>query len=148
MKTTLTIAAVALSLSATVATAGEVPGAHFIEAWDLNGDGHVSLADAREQRANVFAMFDENEDGVLDADEFATFAEHRAADAKEHGEGGGDAARERRKKMGEGMGLAFNDANGDGKVTLEEFVAGTEAWLAIIDRNGDGKVDLSDFGRN
>ncbi len=147
MKTTLTIAAVALSLSATVATAGEVPGAHFVEAWDMNGDGYVSLADAQEQRANVFAMFDENEDGVMDASEFATFAEHRAEDAQDHGEAGGDAAKERRKNMGKGMGLAFNDANGDGKVTLEEFVAGTEAWLAMIDRNGDGKVDLSDFGK-
>ena len=147
MKTTLTIAAVALSLSATVASAGEVPGAHFVQAWDLNGDGHVSLADAREQRANVFAMFDESEDGVMDESEFATFAEHRAADAQEQGEAGGKAAKERRKKMGQGMGLAFNDANGDGKVTLEEFVAGTKAWLAMIDRNGDGRIDLSDFGK-
>ncbi len=147
MKTTLTIAAVALGLSAPLAAAGEVPGAHFVEAWDLNGDGHVSLEDAREQRANVFAMFDANEDGVMDASEFATFAEHRAEDAKDHGEAGGEAAMERRRKMGEGMGLAFNDANGDGKVTLEEFIAGTEAWLALIDRNGDGKVDLSDFGK-
>ncbi len=39
------------------------------------------------------------------------------------------------------------DTNGDGTVTQEEFVAGTDAWFTRQDRNGDGTITTEDFMR-
>lgn len=39
------------------------------------------------------------------------------------------------------------DTNGDGTVTRDEFVAGTDAWFARQDRNGDGTITTDDFMR-
>jgi hypothetical protein len=47
-----------------------------------------------------------------------------------------------------GMQRGFNDADGDGFVTREEFLAKTPDWIAMMDRNGDGKVMADDFGKN
>jgi len=45
-------------------------------------------------------------------------------------------------KAGEGKcGMARMDANGDGKVTREEFMKGHEAMFDKIDQNGDGVID-------
>jgi hypothetical protein len=41
--------------------------------------------------------------------------------------------------------LAF-DANQDGAVTENEFVAGTDRWFAMRDSNTDGTLSLEDFG--
>ena len=35
------------------------PGQHFIEGWDADGDGKVTLAELEPRRADVFYMFDE-----------------------------------------------------------------------------------------
>ncbi len=140
MSRKLALTAGLLLVSTAVSVAGDRPGQHFITAWDLNGDGVVSLEDAREQRANVFAMFDENDDGILDPAEFEVLAEHRAADAAQHGGGGRKHA-----QMGRGMGLEFNDGDGNGVVTLEEFLDGTARWFALIDSNGDGQITSDDF---
>ncbi|SFL62012.1 hypothetical protein [Shimia aestuarii] len=61
-------------ISATLANAEPGgPGAHFVENWDLNGDGHVTLAEATERRADIFLTFDADENGVLDAEEHDLF---------------------------------------------------------------------------
>lgn len=39
------------------------------------------------------------------------------------------------------------DANNDGQISRDEFVALGEGWLARFDRNGDGEVTLEDFGQ-
>ena len=38
------------------------------------------------------------------------------------------------------------DDDGDGRVTLAEFLGVTEAWFAGVDRNGDGVITTDDFG--
>ncbi|MCB1358637.1 MAG: hypothetical protein KDK53_19810, partial [Maritimibacter sp.] len=42
--------------------------------------------------------------------------------------------------------FAMLDADGDGVVTTEEFVAPGTDWLTRFDRNGDGTVTIDDFG--
>jgi Ca2+-binding EF-hand superfamily protein len=37
------------------------------------------------------------------------------------------------------------DANGDGKVTTDEFAARRKAWLKEMDANGDGKISQDEF---
>jgi hypothetical protein len=38
------------------------------------------------------------------------------------------------------------DADGDGKITLEEFKAPQEGRFAMLDANGDGVIDKDEFG--
>lgn len=64
----LSITATAFVLTASAALAQTTPGDQFMQAWDLNGDGTATLAELQEMRGNVFASFDENDDGVLDAE--------------------------------------------------------------------------------
>ncbi|MBO6858248.1 EF-hand domain-containing protein [Roseibium sp.] len=123
--------------------AAEGPGAHFIENWDLNGDGAVTAEEARERRGNVFASFDANDDGFLDAEEYVLFDEARAQDqAENEPKGMGKGAR----NPANGMRLEVNDTDGDGKVSEVEFLDNAASWIKMIDRNGDGIVTVADFG--
>jgi Ca2+-binding EF-hand superfamily protein len=46
-----------------------------------------------------------------------------------------------------GMMRGFNDSDGDGRVSREEFTGRTAAWFTMMDRDGDGSVTEADFGR-
>lgn len=137
----------ALALLAAPAFAQQgVPGQHFVENWDLDGDGQVTVAEAKERRADVFMSFDANEDGFLDAEEYVVFDEARANDMANEGgqQGHGQGAM---MNAANGMMLQNNDDDGDGKVSAAEFVANAEGWILHMDRNGDGVVTTDDFGR-
>lgn len=134
------IAVLALAAHPVIAE-GNAPGAHFIENWDLDGDGVVTLAELEERRGLVFLTFDANEDGLLNAEEYAMFDEARANDMKNNaGHGNG------MRRASEGMTLTFNDTDSDGAVSEAEFVAHAADWLALIDRDGSGDVTTADFG--
>lgn len=135
--------ALALSASAALASGHGNPGGHFIENWDLNSDGSVTLEEATERRSDVFASFDADENGVLSAEEYDLFDEARANDMKENGMGMGKS----KGNPANGMMRKFTDANGDGEVTQDEFMASVPAWYAKIDKNGDGTVTADDFAR-
>lgn len=103
----------------------------------------MSLADLTEKRGDVFYMFDEDENGTLNAAEYALFDETRAADmANNAGEHAGKAMRPAQA----GMQLEFNDTDGNGEVSREEFLSHTAAWLDLMDRNADGIITTADFG--
>ena len=147
----LLIAAIALG---SVAYAQQnVPGAHFIENWDFNEDGQVTKDEAVERRGDIFITFDENDDGILSATDYAAFDEARDADHEavqqgdgvEQGKGKGQGSGEYGR--GEGMTMQFNDVNSDGKVSREEFMARTNDWFVMMDKNGDGTITVDDFGR-
>lgn len=148
MKTLVSLTA-ALSLVAGLALAQQgSPGAYFIEQWDMDGNGEVTLAEAEEKRGEVFVMFDQSSDGVLDAADWVVIGEHLAAETGPNGPAAG-------MSMGNGPGKfihasmtqAFNDADGNGEVTLDEFVSATKTVFSQIDRNGDGLMTTADFGK-
>lgn len=122
------------------------PGAHFIEQWDMDGDGQVTLAEAEEKRGEVFAMFDQAADGTLDAEDFKAVAEHMDAELGAQGAGHG-MGKGPGKFIHDAMTAEFNDADGNGVVTAEEFTAATKTLFSQIDRNGDGVMTTADFGR-
>ncbi len=153
---TLPLLTAALLLFGTASFAQDAAhGAHFLQNWDLDGDGIVTLAEATEKRNDVFTAFDADEDGKLSSTEYDQFDEMRATDqaqmqeangmgkgkGKGHGKGHGMFGNEEA-----GMQRGFNDANGDGFVSREEFMAVTPGWVTKMDRNKDGKISADDFG--
>lgn len=142
MKLAMATALGLLTVSVPVWAETRQPGEHFIENWDMDGDGAVSLEDITMRRGDVFETFDADENGALDAAEYAFFDEARAHDMKNnagHGKG--------MRRASEGMTLAFNDADGNGEVSRAEFLGHAEDWLVLLDRNADGTVTPADFGR-
>lgn len=136
---------IALTLAALLpvaAAAQGAPGSHFIENWDLDGDGAVTIAELTQKRGDVFYTFDYDENGLLDAEEYVFFDEARANDMKNQG----DQAQGKMGRVQEGMQMAFNDTDGDGKVSEEEFLAKATEWLRLIDRDASGDVTSADFG--
>lgn len=133
--------ATALALPA-IAQQGK-PGAHFLENWDLNEDGQVTVAEATEKRGDVFYMFDQDENGALDAAEYDLFDETRKADMDANAGG----HRGPMRKVSQAMAREFNDVDKDGTVTEEEFLSQVPAWFSMMDRDGDEVLTSSDFGR-
>jgi len=114
---------VALPALPTIAAEGAVS----FEEWDLNGDGQVTVAEARDSLSNTFLFFDTNNDGYLDA-----------LDTAEESSGESDGA----------YAVDFDDDNQDDRVSLAEFTDRADDWVATMDHNGDGVVTLDDFGGN
>ncbi|WP_323769749.1 EF-hand domain-containing protein [Antarctobacter sp.] len=134
--------ALAITATPTLAQQGQ-PGAHFVENWDLDGDGKVTVEEATERRNSVFDAFDSNEDGFLDAEEYVLFDEARAADMA----GQGGHGRGAMMRAADGMLLERNDTDKDGKVSRAEFTDNAAAWITAMDTNEDGAVTTADFGR-
>ena len=132
MKHTVFLAAV---MSAAIAVAGGTAlarsGGHGhgpqidFETMDRDGDGQITQAELQAMGEAHFADADTDNDGFLSAAELEAQAMARAA---QH------AAR-----MMERM-----DANGDGKVTREEFMQGHDAMFDAMDTNGDGVIDAEE----
>lgn len=145
MNRTLFIAAGAVVMTASLAAAA--PGDHFVENWDLDEDGTVTLTEIETRRGDVFSAFDADQSGAIDAQEYLMFDEARENDmANEEGQGQGQGGGLRRASRG--MTLDFNDIDGNGEVSAEEFQAQAKAWLVMIDRDGSGDITTADFGRN
>jgi EF hand len=155
MKRILGVAAASLALAGGAFAQSGNPGAHFVQNWDEDGDAAVTLEEVQTKRDNLFTTFDADEDGKLSAAEFDAFDQMRAADQEQMREemgvkpGGGMG-----KGMGPGMMRAeggmmrsFNDADGDGLVSRDEFVARSAEWFAMMDQTGDGKITEDDFDR-
>ena len=122
------------------------PGERFMAMWDGDADGAVTPDEAQARRAMIFDMFDYEGDGILSPDDYADIEAHMAQDMANRadmGAGHGQMA----GRMQAAMSVAANDADGDGLVTLAEFLAATPAWLSAMDATGDGVLSLADFGR-
>jgi len=145
MKTLIAATAVSVLLATSASAAGTgTPGAGFLDEWDMNTDGQVTSEDVSSRRSDIFVSFDADDNGVLDAEEYAFFDNARETSHSDQPKGGHGGDR----KAAIGMTLEFNDVDGDGSVSLEEFLGQSAAWLALVDRNGDGVVMANDFGPN
>lgn len=130
-------------LTASTAFAQTTPGDQFMQSWDLNGDGTATVEELREMRGNVFLTFDANEDGYLDAEEYVLFDEARQNDVNNYEAD----QRVQMQAVADGMNLSNSDTDADGRVALDEFLAGADGWFAALDKNKDGGITLADFDR-
>lgn len=153
--TAITVLALGLSVAQAHAQGQGQRGASFIASWDMSGTGYVTLEDMLTRRSDLFDMFDADGNGYLEADELALMAETVAAQDEIRGERQA-VNRDGRKGQGrnttsageiihEAMTLEFNDADGDGRISRDEFLAATARLFAILDSNGDGRLDADDF---
>lgn len=93
---------------------------------DADRDGAVTLDEFLKDRADRFAALDKSGDGAVDGGEFAA----RLAGEMDY----------RRRVMAKSL-----DANGDGKVTKDDFVARARERFAERDFNGDGVISRDDL---
>jgi hypothetical protein len=114
-------------------------GHGMFERSDTNGDGFVTKEEFAAGRNAMFAKLDANGDKVVDQAELDKAREafhermQKSADAS-----GTPMPQPDGKRHGDFMKRI--DANGDGKLTVEEFTAAGEQMFARLDDNGDGKL--------
>lgn len=97
---------------------------------DPFGDATILRSDAEAQAAARFAALDTDKDGSLSPEELAAGRPARPgaqAEAPRRGRGGGWMAR-------------MMDANGDGKISKDEFVTATLRRFDMADADHDGKL--------
>ena len=123
---------------------------------DANSDGKLDTADHGARKAAMFDRMDANRDGQLSRTEFVDFKPapgaagegHEGPDAGEHrmgerggmGEHGGMRGHHRRGHGMHGMMMRMADANKDGAVSRQEFVAGALTRFDQADANRDGTL--------
>jgi len=136
---------------------------------DSNGDGKLTpdeLASSRENHGGKhgksggahaafdqkhFDKLDANHDGVVSKDEFLASASAKFAQFDTAGDGKVTAAeiesapktQERAVRIADRF-VKKMDANGDGVVTQDEFVAAAKARFARLDKNADGYLDADE----
>lgn len=101
----------------------------MIAKLDTDGDGFVSK-DEFGREDWIFAHLDSNQDGLLSARELS--------EGKSIPPAPGDPSRPPEPGARRGFGLKQADSDGDGKVSLDEFVEWHKRSFARLDGNGDG----------
>ncbi|MBL1111018.1 EF-hand domain-containing protein [Streptomyces sp. 110] len=108
--------------------------------------------------AHVFSLFDVNGNGVLEADDFDLMANNVIEAAPDADEAAKDAMRAAFRQYWTTLAMEL-DANGDGKITYEEYAARVlsperfdstigvfaEALAALGDPDGDGLIERPAF---
>ncbi len=122
--------------------------AEMFARMDANKDGKLDQADRAAREGERFARMDTNKDGSISRDEFAAARKPRegAGEGRRGGEGHHGKMGARRHgggKMGAMMGR-MADANKDGTVTKDEFVAAQTRRFDMVDTNKDGTISAEE----
>lgn len=104
-------------------------GRHGIFESDANADGVLTQAELNAGRDTLFARLDADHNGQLSREEMR-------AQRGEHRRGG--------RRGGQGAGLEGADANTDGNITRDEFLARPIQMFERLDANHDGVISASE----
>lgn len=130
--TALTLLGVGLVGSAPVLAGGygRDGGQKFMQFFDTNQDGTVTLEEFTDAAANRFAKMDSDKNGSVSADEFRAYVQGRR----------GEHRQQRYVEM---------DTNKDGQISKDEFLASkrrhAEHQFDRMDTNGDGLLSAGEF---
>ena len=117
------------------AAAPSDPGARIFGLLDRNGDGVITPDEMDAARKAAFQRLDANRDGVLDEDEFA----------QRNPDPGSIAPPELEKQRKRDPRFVQLDRNGDGRISLEEYLADGHDRFQRADSNHDGKLTRAEF---
>ncbi|WP_440957487.1 hypothetical protein ACFELO_09300 [Oceanicaulis sp. LC35] len=124
---------------------GGMNGLRMLQVADLNGDNTVTRAEVEQLQGEEFAYRDRNGDGFLDEAD-ASPMHIRMMSLREERREARQAEREdrpnRREGRGDGrrgQGRGF-DADQDGRISSDEFMAGSLRMFERLDANSDGSV--------
>ena len=92
---------------------------------DADGDGVISIAEFRDLQTARWPRIDRNGDGFLSVDDFPRFAAARARSVL--------------------AGATDLDADGDGRISRDEFVDGPAPLFLEVDRNADGVLTRTEL---
>lgn len=144
-----------LALWAGIATAQTAPpGANFMTQWDLDGDGQVTLAEARERRDAIFSMFDSDSDSddQFSDEELTGIDAHKLMEL-EAGMGPGHQRPEAGvtpppgRGAGNGNGAGKGAGMGAGRAAdpAQGFFQPAAEGIGIFDADRDGRVSRAEF---
>ncbi|HEY0955322.1 MAG TPA: EF-hand domain-containing protein [Roseateles sp.] len=140
------LVATLLGLAALPALAASHSSTTFMTEQDLNGDGKVSLAEFKLGRQVEFVRIDFNADGQLGEAEYLGEFEGRlmarlskTADPEKRKEELQRQMRQAKVRFG------VLDADKNGSISLDEFMATGLRMFKLHDRNEDGSVDEVDI---
>lgn len=97
------------------------------QTWDFDKDGSVTCDEWKNYVATLVRESDGNGDGALDAEEFQKMA--------------------KTDQLFSVADISYYDANGDGRVTIEEITAKPNAAFKLLDKNGDCRIDRNESVR-
>lgn len=110
---------------------------------DVNHDGKLDQADRTAHEAEMFDKMDANHDGSISRDEFMAAHQKGPMDGPGEGPMGGTKDGHHGKRGHDRMGqmmMRMADADKDGTVTKDEFVAAALKHFDQMDTNHDGTV--------
>ncbi|HKF73657.1 MAG TPA: EF-hand domain-containing protein [Stellaceae bacterium] len=112
----------------------------YLARIDTERKGFITLQDAERFAAAQFDRLDANRDGVVDHDEFVASAKRsleRVSDARKPQV---QRSLDRRETLFKTL-----DQHGDGKLTKDEYLAGTRQHFAEIDTKKSGLITADDL---
>jgi Ca2+-binding EF-hand superfamily protein len=112
--------------------------AQMFARFDANKDGKLDAADRAAHKGERFTQADTNKDGMISREEFTAAHQNKGQDG-ERGKMRGGHGRHMAKMM-----LHMADANKDRAVSREEFTAAHQAMFDRADADKDGKVTAAE----
>jgi Ca2+-binding EF-hand superfamily protein len=129
---------------------GDRMGPHgMMAAQDSDKDGFLSLDEFLAPKETRFAQLDANKDGAVSAEEYAAAPAANDAMAKRMGEWEAKASEAQKALMSARKTQHFRalDADGNGAISKDEYLATAKLKFAALDENNDGKVDARGPGK-
>lgn len=112
----------------------------YLARLDPDRKGFVTLQDAERFASAQFDRLDSNRDGVVDHDEFVASAKRALERASDPRKAQVQRSIDRRETLFKTL-----DQRGDGKLTKDEYLAGTRQHFTEIDTKKSGMITADDL---
>jgi len=137
----LALTAVAVAQEPDAARPHHGPGRMIFHS-DANQDGVITRVEFDAERSSAFTRLDANADGNITREERSE--QMRALRAEHGGPGGHEGGGREGGRHGGHRGLERADANNDGSITRDEFLARPVAHFEHLDANHDGVISIAE----